>query len=100
MSPRESIRNEITEFIGNCGLNDVYGNIDGILTPKNNKKAIIAYVTHFCKAAITDGTVRVFSSNKIEISWRTANRNLPEFGNELFSDKYAVMNFLAKNFSR
>lgn len=98
MSARKDTFNNIVAFCKQH-LNDVYGVIEGEITPKNNPRAVMAYTATFCKARITDGSVSVFSPTKIEIKWQTARRSMQRDGKETFKSEADAIKFLRENFA-
>jgi len=90
MSARKDLSTRLFEFCNEVGLNEVYGcieNFDGKLRTLT-----------FCKAKILDGTISVYGLNFIQVTYKTAIRDLPHEDSRIFNNEGHVKEFLKAAF--
>lgn len=93
---RKEIAQQIKVWLIENKMDDVYGVLEGQLTPNNNPKAVIAYTLSFCQSARTDGEVLVYSPTKIVVKFTTTIRALPHNGNVEFKSYDEFIAYMEK----
>ncbi len=63
-SPRAELTGQIAAFLRECGLDQVYGCVEG-RDPKNRYRSVT-----FCRARTVDGEVRVYSPGFVQVKWQ------------------------------
>ena len=92
---RKILANDMEQFLIENDLNEVYG------TDVNKRTANgkTFYSVIFCKARATDGEVRIYSPNFIQVRWQTQVRRLPHQGSIIAKSVTEAKDFIKNNFA-
>lgn len=83
-SPRGELTGQIAAFLRECGLDQVYGCVEG-RDPKNRYRSVT-----FCRARTVDGEVRVYSPGFVQVKWQADGRR----GDAVLHSKQDALDFL------
>lgn len=95
ISPRQQVAQNLAACIS-ANLNDSYG---VSVQRATDKKGRGYWSVLFCKARITDGSIRVYSQSFILVSWQTANRTLEREGSQVFRSEADARAFIVNTFA-
>lgn len=90
MSEREEIQNRFVEWFVDNELAEVYGALTG-------QQKQYRSVT-FCKSAILNGEVRIYSPKWILVTWDTTIKSLSENGKKKFNNEEDAKEFIKHHF--
>lgn len=92
-SPREDLAQELLDICKFGGLDDSYG---ADMSRSTDAKGKTYWHVSFCKARYLDGVIKVYSEKFILIKWKTAYRDFPPEGQEVFKSPTAARQFLQR----